>query len=64
MHVWSQAKTGTSLMQRKKTRLVLVTDKENKVGSHVPGLPNFLLGQEIRLGLNYLRNFVRVAKED
>jgi len=28
-------------------RLVLVTDKENKVGSHVPGLPNFLLGQEI-----------------
>ena len=34
---------------KEKTRLVLVTDKENKVGSHVPGLPNFLLGQEIRL---------------
>ena len=29
-------------------RLVLVTEEKNRAGSHVPGLPNFLLGQEIR----------------
>jgi len=28
-------------------RLVLVTEEKNRAGSHVPGLPNFLLGQEI-----------------
>ena len=29
-------------------RLVMVTEEKNRAGSHVPGLPNFLLGQEIR----------------
>ena len=29
-------------------RLVLVTEEKNRAGSHLPGLPNFLLGQEIR----------------
>ena len=29
-------------------RLVLVTEEKNRAGSHVPGLANFLRGQEIR----------------